>query len=77
MPAKSVQVFRSAAVALLAVTVAGAALSSRTADWEPLWLFFNVYFGMLIFVRGHPRPISRRGVLLYQDRLRFGPIYIV
>jgi putative nucleotidyltransferase with HDIG domain len=36
---KSVQVFRFAAVGLLSVTVAGAALSSRAADWRPLWLF--------------------------------------
>jgi putative nucleotidyltransferase with HDIG domain len=36
---KSVQVVRVAAVALLSVTVAGAALSSRAADWRPLWLF--------------------------------------
>jgi len=36
---KSVQVFRCAAVGLLAITVAGAALSSRAADWQPLWLF--------------------------------------
>ena len=42
MPGKSVQLFRYAAVGLLTVTVAGAALSSRTADWEPLWLFFTL-----------------------------------
>jgi len=40
--AKSVQVFRFAAVALLSVTVAGAALSSRAADWRPLWLFITL-----------------------------------
>lgn len=39
MATKSVQVVRVAAVALLSVTVAGAALSSRAADWRPLWLF--------------------------------------
>ena len=42
MPAKSVQLFRYAAVGLLTVTVAGAALSSRTSDWQPLWLFFTL-----------------------------------
>ena len=42
MAAKSVQVFRFAAVALLSVTVAGAALSSRAADWRPLWLFITL-----------------------------------
>jgi len=42
VPGKSVQLFRYAAVGLLTVTVAGAALSSRTADWEPLWLFFTL-----------------------------------
>jgi len=36
---KSVQVFRCAAVGLLTITVAGAALSSRAADWQPFWLF--------------------------------------
>jgi putative nucleotidyltransferase with HDIG domain len=40
--AKSVQVFRFAAVGLLSVTVAGAALSSRAADWRPLWLFLTL-----------------------------------
>jgi putative nucleotidyltransferase with HDIG domain len=40
--AKSVQVFRFAAVGLLSVTVAGAALSSRAADWRPLWLFITL-----------------------------------
>lgn len=44
MPRKSVQLFRFAAVGLLTVTVAGAALSSRTADWRPLWLFFTLAF---------------------------------
>jgi putative nucleotidyltransferase with HDIG domain len=39
VPVRSVQVFRYAAVGLLSVTVAGAALSSRAADWRPLWLF--------------------------------------
>ncbi len=42
MPGKSVHVFRSAAVGLLAVTVIGAALSSRAADWRPLWLFLTL-----------------------------------
>ena len=42
MAAKSVQVFRFAAVGLLSVTVAGAALSSRAADWRPLWLFLTL-----------------------------------
>ena len=42
MAAKSVQVFRFAAVGLLSVTVAGAALSSRAADWRPLWLFITL-----------------------------------
>ena len=42
MAAKSVQVFRFAAVGLLSVTVAGAALSSRAADWRPLWLFVTL-----------------------------------
>jgi putative nucleotidyltransferase with HDIG domain len=39
---KSVQVFRFAAVGLLSVTVVGAALSSRAADWRPLWLFVTL-----------------------------------
>jgi putative nucleotidyltransferase with HDIG domain len=39
---KSVQVFRFAAVGLLSVTVVGAALSSRAADWQPLWLFLTL-----------------------------------
>ena len=42
MGVKSVQVFRFAAVGLLSVTVAGAALSSRAADWRPLWLFVTL-----------------------------------
>ncbi len=42
MAAKYVQVFRFAAVGLLSVTVAGAALSSRAADWRPLWLFVTL-----------------------------------
>ena len=42
MAAKSVRVFRFAAVGLLSVTVAGAALSSRAADWRPLWLFITL-----------------------------------
>ena len=42
MAAKSVQVIRFAAVALLSITVAGAALSSRAADWQPLWLFVTL-----------------------------------
>ena len=44
MPGKSVQLFRFAAVGLLTVTVAGAALSSRSADWRPLWLFCTLAF---------------------------------
>jgi putative nucleotidyltransferase with HDIG domain len=40
--AKSVRVFRFAAVGLLSVTVAGAALSSRAVDWQPLWLFITL-----------------------------------
>jgi putative nucleotidyltransferase with HDIG domain len=40
--AKSVHVFRFAAVGLLSVTVAGAALSSHAADWRPLWLFITL-----------------------------------
>ena len=44
MPGKSVQLFRFAAVGLLTVTVAGAALSSRSADWQPLWLFCTLAF---------------------------------
>jgi putative nucleotidyltransferase with HDIG domain len=40
--AKSVHVFRFAAVGLLSVTVAGAALSSHAADWQPLWLFITL-----------------------------------
>jgi putative nucleotidyltransferase with HDIG domain len=39
---KSVRVFRVAAVGLLSVTVVGAALSSRAADWRPLWLFVTL-----------------------------------
>ncbi len=42
MSGKSVQVFRYAAVGLLTVTVAGAALTSRAADWQPLWLFLTL-----------------------------------
>ena len=42
MAARPVQVIRFAAVALLSVTVAGAALSSRAADWQPLWLFVTL-----------------------------------
>ena len=42
MATKSVQVFRVAAVGLLSVTVVGAALSSRAADWRPLWLFVTL-----------------------------------
>ena len=42
MAAKSVQVLRFAAVGLLSVTVAGAVLSSRAADWRPLWLFLTL-----------------------------------
>jgi putative nucleotidyltransferase with HDIG domain len=44
VPGKSVQLFRFAAVGLLTVTVAGAALSSRSADWRPLWLFCTLAF---------------------------------
>ena len=42
MPAKSVHVFRIAAIGLLSATVVGAALSSRAADWRPLWLFVTL-----------------------------------
>jgi putative nucleotidyltransferase with HDIG domain len=35
-------VFRYAAVGLLSATVAGAALSSRAADWRPFWLFITL-----------------------------------
>jgi putative nucleotidyltransferase with HDIG domain len=42
LPAQSAKTFRYAAVALLTVTVVGAALSSRDADWRPLWLFFTL-----------------------------------
>jgi putative nucleotidyltransferase with HDIG domain len=35
-------VFRCAAVALLLATVVGAALSSRSVDWQPLWLFITL-----------------------------------
>lgn len=41
----SVRVFRSGAVGLLLLTVAGAALSSHEAQWRPLWLF--VVLGVL------------------------------
>ncbi len=53
MPRKSVQLFRFAAVGLLTVTVAGAALSSRTADWQPLWLFFTLAFLGILGDRVH------------------------
>ncbi len=53
MPRKSVQLFRFAAVGLLTVTVAGAALSSRTADWRPLWLFFTLAFLGILGDRVH------------------------
>src|SRR5205085_8475010 len=33
---------RYAAVGLLSITIAGAAISSRTADWRPLWLFLTL-----------------------------------
>jgi putative nucleotidyltransferase with HDIG domain len=42
VPAKSARVFRYAAVGLLSATVLGAALSSRAADWQPLWLFVTL-----------------------------------
>jgi putative nucleotidyltransferase with HDIG domain len=42
VPAKSVHVFRYAAVGLLSVTVVGAALSSRAGDWRPFWLFVTL-----------------------------------
>jgi putative nucleotidyltransferase with HDIG domain len=42
LPAQSAKAFRYAAVALLTVTVAGAVLSSRAADWRPLWLFLTL-----------------------------------
>jgi putative nucleotidyltransferase with HDIG domain len=35
----SARAFRWLAVGLLAITVAGAALSSHASDWRPLWLF--------------------------------------
>jgi putative nucleotidyltransferase with HDIG domain len=53
VPRKSVQLFRFAAVGLLTVTVAGAALSSRTADWQPLWLFFTLAFLGILGDRVH------------------------
>jgi hypothetical protein len=42
LPAQSAKALRYAAVGLLTVTVVGAALSSRAADWRPLWLFFTL-----------------------------------
>ena len=42
MAAKSVQAIRLAAVGLLSLTVAGAALSSRAAEWRPWWLFVTL-----------------------------------
>jgi putative nucleotidyltransferase with HDIG domain len=36
------RVFQCAALVLLSVTVAGAALSSRAAEWRPLWLFLTL-----------------------------------
>jgi putative nucleotidyltransferase with HDIG domain len=36
------RVFPCAAFALLSVTIAGAALSSRTAEWRPLWLYLTL-----------------------------------
>jgi putative nucleotidyltransferase with HDIG domain len=42
VPAKSVRVFRYAAVGLLSATVLGTALSSRATDWQPFWLFVTL-----------------------------------
>ncbi len=38
MAMQSPRAFRYSAIGLLAVTCGGAALSSRAADWQPLWL---------------------------------------
>ena len=37
-----VRALQFAAVALLTVTIVGAAISSRASDWEPLWLFLTL-----------------------------------
>jgi putative nucleotidyltransferase with HDIG domain len=50
-----VRVFRAAAVGLFAVTVTAAVLSSRSADWRPLWLFFVLAVMGIVGDRIHAR----------------------
>lgn len=42
VPSAPARAFRFIAVGLLLATIGGAALSSRAADWRPLWLFFTL-----------------------------------
>jgi putative nucleotidyltransferase with HDIG domain len=49
------RVVRCAAVALLTVTVVGAAISSRAADWRPLWLFLTLCVLGVLGDRVHAR----------------------
>jgi putative nucleotidyltransferase with HDIG domain len=47
--------FRFAAAALLSVTIAGTAVSSRTTDWRPFWLFVTLAVLGVLGDRVHAR----------------------
>jgi putative nucleotidyltransferase with HDIG domain len=51
----SIRTFQVVAVALLGLTIAGAALSSRAADWRPLWLFLTLAVLGILGDRVHAR----------------------
>jgi putative nucleotidyltransferase with HDIG domain len=50
------RIFRWLAVGLLAITVAGSALSSQASDWRPLWLFGVLAALGILGDRVHTRP---------------------
>jgi putative nucleotidyltransferase with HDIG domain len=54
--------FKCAAIALMSITVIGAAVSSRSEDWEPLWLFFTLLvlgvLGDRVYARTGPMRLS-------------------
>ena len=52
----SARAFRWLAVGLLAVTLAGSALSSHASDWRPLWLFAALAALGILGDRVHTRP---------------------
>ena len=52
----SARAFRCLAVGLLAITVAGASLSSHASDWRPLWLFVALAALAVIGDRVSTRP---------------------